>query len=108
MSASTEVQINLDEIMKDIQSMTPEQMAAEVLKYKTAQKVATAKYSNPEAGKKYRQTRAAKLKAMQDKLKELGLLDNINKQAKAAADAKLAADAATELENEPEEETEAA
>ncbi len=93
------IEIDLNAILADIQKMTPEQMAEEVLKYKTAQKVATAKYSNPENAKKYRMNKAEKLKAMQAKLAEMGLLEGINAKATEQAKARLAAEKEEEQES---------
>lgn len=95
------MEINLADIeakaREAVNSMTDEQIREIVLANKVRQKVATKKYYNPESAKALRQRKQAELRAMTEILASRGLLDEVNKQASALADAQLA-----ELETEEE------
>lgn len=82
-------EINLEQISAEVESLSLEDLKKAVLDAKVKQRVATKKYYNPEAAKATRQKRAAELKAMENRLKEEGLYDEIMKQAAIDADAKL-------------------
>jgi Na+-translocating ferredoxin:NAD+ oxidoreductase RnfG subunit len=88
------MEINLADIeakaREAVNNLTDEQIREIVLANKVRQKVATKKYYNAETAKLSRQRKAAELRAMTEILAKRGLLDEVNAQAAALADAQLA------------------
>lgn len=74
-----EAELDLSAIEAEVQSMNQEDLVAELVKSRARQRAQTKKYYNPDAAKKARQKRAAKLKAMADAIKQLGLEDQVNR-----------------------------
>ena len=86
----SEVEIDLEEILGEVEEMDLEAIKAELIKSKTRQRVASKTYYNPETAKKARQRKAAKSKAMEVRLKEAGLYDLVVAEARELADQQLA------------------
>jgi len=88
------VELDIAALQAELANLSEEDLRAQLIEYKTKQKVATKKYSNPQTAKAYRDRVAAKRKLMTEMAEKLGLMDAINAEANKRAEAKLAADKA--------------
>lgn len=88
--------IDVDAIEQEIGSMTPDEIKEKLLKLRTREKVTQKKAYNSENAKKYAAKARERQKLMKAKAQEMGIWDEINEQAEAAANAKLAEDTDTE------------
>lgn len=88
-SAAVNVDIDLEKIQAELSTLSQEDLVKQLLEIKTRQKITQKKYYNPETAKRARIKRSAVIKAMEDKAKQLGLYDQILKQAGEAADVEL-------------------
>lgn len=93
-SAAVNVDIDLEKIQAELSTLSQEDLVKQLLEIKTRQKITQKKYYNPETAKRARIKRSAVIKAMEDKAKQLGLYDQILKQAGEAADVQMGADEA--------------
>lgn len=108
--------IDLDALQADVNKMSEADLIKEVLDLRTRQRVQQKKNQNSDKQKEYRLKRAQEQKLMIARAKELGLYDQIVKQAKVEADKKLEAVAKTagteaaleDLEDENDDEDKAA
>lgn len=104
--STTPVTIDLEKLRSDIQKLSPEDVAKQLLEVRTKQRVQQKKYHNTDAAKKYRLERAAKIKEMAVFAKSqpatedgyANLYEQIKAKADAAADQKLGEQAAEEDE----------
>lgn len=90
---SKEIEIDLSAVEAEIEKLSPEQLAAEVLKLRTQQKVQQKRNQGSDKHKAYQKQIQEKRKLMIAKAKELGIFDKINEDAEAAAEAKVKAEA---------------
>jgi hypothetical protein len=97
-----DVQIDLAAISAEVEKMDKDSIAAELLKLRTRQKVQQKKNQGSETQKKYQAKQREKQKLLKAKAMELGLWDNINEQAEAAAEKAMEAEAAEAVEPEQE------
>lgn len=93
-------ELDIEKMSAEIESMSVEDLKKQVLDAKVKQRVASKKYYNPESAKKQRVKRAAELAQMVARAKELGIYDDIMKEAAEEADAKLASEEAEEVPEE--------
>jgi len=102
----TSVTIDLSALENEIAALSPEQVAEQLLKVRTKQRIQQKKYQNTDAAKSYRAKRAATLKAMATKAKATpatkpgynNLYEQIVDEANAAADESLGVSEAEETE----------
>lgn len=83
-------EIDLDKINAEVEGLSLDDLKKQLLDAKVRQMVATKTYYNPERAKVQRQRRAAKIQAMFDKAKELGIYDQLMAEARDLADEKIA------------------
>jgi hypothetical protein len=91
------VELDLAALQAEIEKLTPEEIAQQVLAVRTQQRVNQKKHQNAGAQRVYMAKRNARIKLMTELLKKNGAYEGILAQANAAAEAKLAADS-TEVE----------
>lgn len=84
-----EIQIDLSKITQEVDGMTKEQIAEKLLKLRTRDKVQQKKSYSSENAKKYAAKAREQRKLLKQKAIEMGIWDQINDQAEAAAEAKL-------------------
>lgn len=89
-------EINLAEIASEVDAMSQEDIAAQLIAIKARQKVQQKKNQGSGAQKAYQLKQREKVKLLKKKALELGLMDNINKEAEKKAEEKLAAEAASD------------
>lgn len=99
------VEVDLAAIEATLEKMSPDQLAAEVLKIRTQQKFQAKKNQGSAGHKAYQKKQQEKKRLMIAKAKELGLYDKVNEQAEAAANAKFEEFLNTETIPETEETT---
>jgi hypothetical protein len=90
-TSGVNMEIDLEKIQAEIGTLSQEELVKELLAVKTRQKVNQKKYHDPEVAKKSRLKKQARIKAMEDKVRALGLYDQVLKQANDAADEELGA-----------------
>lgn len=90
-----DVQIDLDALQAEVNSMSQEDLVKQLLDLRTRQKVNQKKYHNPERAKAYHAKRNATMKALVEKAKQLGLYDGIVAQANKKADEIIESEAAS-------------
>src|SRR4051812_14881902 len=102
---SPNVEIDLAALEAEISQLSPEEIADQLLKVRTKQKVQQKKYQNTPQAQAYRKKRAEQLKLMTVKLKATpatagsgykNRYDELTAQAEAAADAQIGKEAAEE------------
>lgn len=104
--STTTVNIDLAALEQEINALTPEEIASQLLKVRTKQRVQQKKYQNTDAAKAYRKKRAETIKAVAEKAKTLpssdpkykNLYEQIQAQAADAADQVLGETQAEEQE----------
>lgn len=106
MSEGTAINLDLSALEAEVQGMSQEDIAKQLLEIRTKQRIQQKKYHNPEKAKEYQRKRNATTKAMAERAKSLPapegskyktLYEHIMASANDAADAKLA-EAAAEVE----------
>jgi hypothetical protein len=95
MATPTGTDFNVAEYSKSLDTMSLEDLKREVLNARVKQSYGTKKYYNKEKQKAARDKKAAELKAMIARAKELGVYDEIMAQVPGAVQAKLAANGET-------------
>lgn len=80
--SSMGVNIDLNAIQAEIAQLSPEEIQKQLVELRTKQRVNQSKHHNSDKQKAYMKKRNAAFKAMADRAKELGIYDNILKQAK--------------------------
>lgn len=97
MSANeTKFEIDTAAIEAELAGLSEEQLAAEVLKVRTKQKVQQKRMQGSESHKKYQAKAQAKRKLLIQLAKDRGIYDSINEQAEARAEELILAEAGEE------------
>lgn len=86
--------IDLKSIEAQIASLSPEEIKKQLVDIKTRQKVMQKKYYDKDRAKAQRDKKAAEIKVLVERAKQLGFYDEILEQANEQADAKLAVEEA--------------
>jgi hypothetical protein len=92
----------LAQVNAEVTGMSPDNLKAELLKFRVRQKVQQKKNQGGAKQKEYQQKQREKFKAMKEAAIKLGLWDTIEQDAATQAEAKLQADAADTVEDENE------
>lgn len=85
--------VNLEDIMKDINGLSEEQLKEQLLKVRVRAKVQQKKHQGSAQQKAYQAKQREKNKLLVAKAKELGIYNDINEQAEKLAEEKLAEEA---------------
>jgi hypothetical protein len=86
---ATTPEINLDEIQKELDNMSPEEMQADLLKFRVRQKKQQKKQQGSGAQKAYQLKQRERFKLMKAAAIKAGIWDKINEDAEKQAEAEL-------------------